>query len=204
LLNFVREDDMPSIAGLVGPAAIAKGVGQTLALARGANPARNIASGSFSQHLEDGLRSNSEPDSLASRLAHSDAVSIDTIRGEYHTATADFEMQFRQLLREHGIDIGAGIELAVNRQGDVQVAGEHPQQEAIEALFREHPELRRQFVQLDQRASLLRAADLSAELARLQSNDPSEAAAQVRQLLGTSAPEFSLILGPEHLAARFS
>ena len=195
---------MPSIAGLVGPAAIAKGVGQTLALARGANPARNVAAGSFSQHLEDELRSNPEPGALADRLAHNEAVSIDTIRGEYQTATAEFELQFRRLLHEQGIDIGDGVELMVNRQGDIEVAGDHPQQEAIEALFREKPELRQPFVQLDQQASLLRAADLTAELVRLQGENPSEAAAQVLQLLGTSAPEFSLVVGPERVAARFS
>jgi hypothetical protein len=200
---------MPPIAGLLGPS-IAKTVGQTLALARGANPTRSIAGGSFNEHLQGELRSQKEPDSqggpdaLANRLTGGDAVSIDTIRGEYQTATAEFELQFRRLLRENGIDVGEGVELAVNRQGDVEVAGDHPQRESIEALFRENPELRNLFARLDQQARLLRAADLTAELVRLQENDPSEAAGQVLQLLGASAPEFSLVVGPERITPRFS
>jgi hypothetical protein len=200
---------MPPFAGLLGPS-IAKSVGQTLAWARGANPTRSIAGGTFNDQLESELRSQAEPslqgepEALANRLPGGNAASIDTIRGEYQTATAEFELQFRRLLRENGIDVGQGVELAVNRQGDVEVTGNHPQRESIEALFRQNPELRNLFARLDQQARLLRAADLSAELVRLQENDPSEAAGQVLQLLGTSAPEFSLVVGPERITARFS
>jgi hypothetical protein len=84
------------------------------------------------------------------------------------------------------------------------VAGDHPQHLAIEELFRENPELRNLFVQLDSQASLLRTADLAAELARLQAGSPSDAAAQVQQLLGSTPPKFSLAVGARELAAKFS
>jgi hypothetical protein len=195
---------MPSIAGLVGPAAITNGVRQSLALARGANPTTSLPAGSFGQHLDDAVRSGINADLPSDGLDRRAVTSIEAVRAEYHTATDDFEMRFRRLLYERGIEIGEGIVLEVNRQGDVQVVGEHPQHQAIESLFRENPELRTLFVQLDQQASLLRASDLAAELARLQAEAPSDAAAQVQQLLGSSPPKFSLAVGPRDLAARFS
>jgi hypothetical protein len=195
---------MPSIAGVVGPAAVTTGIRQSLALARGANPTARLAAGSFDQHLDAARQSGVAADTLADRLVHSGATSIEEIRAGYQTATAEFELRFRRLLREHGIDIGEGIVLEVDRQGDVQVVGEHPQHQAIEALFRENPELRTLFIQIDQQASLLRAADLAAELSRLQAEAPSDAAVQVQQLLGTPPPKFSLMVGPQDLRVRFS
>jgi hypothetical protein len=195
---------MPSIAGLVGPAAITNGIRQSLALARGANPTSSLLPGSFERHLDAARQSGLGVDNLSARLDQSGAVSIDAIRVEYQTATAEFEIRFRNLLHEQGIDIGEGVVLEIDRQGDVQVKGDHPQRQAIEALFRENTELRTLFVQLDQQASLLRAADLAAELSRLQAEGPSDAATQVHQLLGSRPPKFSLVVGPRQLAARFS
>ncbi|MEX2142901.1 MAG: hypothetical protein WD894_26830 [Pirellulales bacterium] len=195
---------MPSIAGLVGPAAITNGVRQSLALARGANPTASLPAGSFGQHLDVAVRSGINADMPSDGLDRRAVTSIEAVRAEYHTATAEFEMHFRRLLREHGIDIGEGIVLEANRQGDVQVVGDHPQHEAIEALFRQNTDLRTLFVQLDQQASLLRAADLVAELSRLQAEAPSDAAAHVQQLLGSSPPNFSLAVGQQDLAAKFS
>ncbi len=193
---------MPSIPGLVGPAAITQGIRQSLALARGANPTSTMPAGSFEQHLDFARQPEAFAASAPSGLDR--GTSIDAIRVENRTAMADFEMRLRRLLRERGIDVGEGVVLEVNRQGDVKVAGDHPQHQAIEELFRENPELRSLFVQLDSQASLLRAADLAVELARLQAEAPSDAATQVQQLLGSTSPQFSLVVGPQELAARFS
>lgn len=193
---------MPSIPGLVGPAAITQGIRQSLALARGANPTSSSLGGSFDRHLD--LARQADAVVAASATGPDGSISIEAIRVEYQTAIADFEMRFRRLLRERGIDVGDGIVLEVNRQGDVQLVGDHPQHQAVEALFQENLELRNLFVQLDQQASGLRAADLAAELSRLQAEAPGDAAAQVQQLLGSTPPKFSLFVGPQDLAARFS
>jgi hypothetical protein len=60
-------------------------------------------------------------------------------------------------------------------------------------------------VQLDAHASLLRAADLATELARLQADAPTDAARQVQELLGLSSPgRFSLAIGRDEVVAQFS
>lgn len=193
---------MPSIAGLVGPAAVTNGIRQSLALARGANPSATVAAGSFDEHLDFARRSDAG--APANRLDPNAIAPIEAVRAEYHTATAEFEMQFRRLLREHGIDLGEGLVLEGNGQGDVRVVGDHPQRQAVETLFHDNPELRILFSQLDRQASLLRAADMAAELARLQTESPGDAAAEVQQLLASSPPRFSLTVGTQELAARFS
>jgi hypothetical protein len=209
---------MPSIGGLLAPAA-AGGIGRSLALARGANPRASLSS-SFDQQLDLALRAGvgggantSDPAGNKAPFAPTDialnglgsAASIESVRIEHRAALAEFEDRFRRLLQEHGIDLGQGIALQADVHGDVRVASNHPHKESIERLFRDDADLRNLFVRLDNQASALRAADLSAELARLQSEAPGDAAAQVRQLLDGSAPtKFSLAVRPDNTLVQFS
>jgi hypothetical protein len=199
---------------------LAGGIGRTLALARGANPQTTFDRGSFQSHLD--RAGDARPDHRASAigpnaaplqqfaahptgLAPIDARSIDGVRAEYQTATAVFEERLRRLLSERGIELGAGVILARNQQGDVQVTGEHPQKGAIEELFREDRELKALFSQLDAQASFLRAAELNAELQRLSDDSPPEAAAQMPHILsGGSARGFSMAVLPREIVVRFA
>jgi hypothetical protein len=134
----------------------------------------------------------------------SSATSIETLRIEHQRTLPEFEDRFRRLLQERGIDLGAGVALQTDVNGEVRVAGDHPQREAIERLFRDDAELRNLFVRLDRQASLLRAADRSAMLARLQAEAPGDAAAQIQQLLDAGSPaKFSLAVQAHELLVQF-
>ena len=131
-------------------------------------------------------------------------ISIEAMRADQQTTLADFEDRFRRLMREHGIEVGNGIVLTANEQGQVTVSNEHPQKSAVEQLFRDNPDLRAQFVQLTRQATVLRAADLSGELVRLQADSPEDSAQHVSQLLRSSANgSFFLTIRPGDIVADF-
>lgn len=195
------------IGSLLTPAA-ATGIGRSLALARAANP-RTAVGGSFNQQLDLALQAGVGGGAAAGAFAadkpapaHSSVAngmgsltSNEALRNEHHSAVAQFEDRFHRLLREKGIDLGQEIVLMTDVHGDVRVAGDHPQKEAIERLFHEDVELRNMFLRLDEQASRLRAADLSVELAQIQAESPANAAARVQQLLSAaSQPNFSLTI----------
>jgi hypothetical protein len=186
-------------------------------MARAANPRASVA-GAFDQHLELALQAGvgggagslaaGKPDSAQHRVALNDTGSLNSIealRSEHRTTVAQFEDRFRRLLQERGIDLHEGIVLQADERGDVRLAGDHPQKEAIERLIQDDAELRNLFARIDGQAKLLRAADLAAELARLQAETPVDAATRVQQLLGTSSPHnFSLTVQPHEALAQFN
>jgi hypothetical protein len=203
------------IGNLLTPVA-ATGIGRSLALARAANP-RTAVGGSFNQHLDLSLQAGVGGGAAAGAFtadqpapAHplvvngiGSVTSIEALHHEYRTAVAQFEDHFFQRLRESGIDPGQEIELTTDVHGKVLVAGDHPQKEAIERLFHDDVELRNMFLRLDEQASRLRAADLSAALAQIQAEAPAHAAAGVQQLLhAASQPNFSLTVRPQETLAQ--
>jgi hypothetical protein len=193
---------MPALAGLIGPGAAVNGLRQSLAIARGANPRATPSPGSFDQHLDLALRSGIGSGSDAQNI--DPPLSIEAMRADQQTSLAEFEDRLRRLMREHGIELGDGIVLTANEQGLITVSGEHPQKSAVEQLFRDNPDLQTQFVQLTRQATVLRAADLSGELARLQADSPDDAAQQVSQLIRSSAQgKFSLTIRPADIVADF-
>jgi hypothetical protein len=206
---------MQSLVGILGAGAVAKGIGQSLGLARAANPrstplapsrfqgeldlaARNLAASS-SVAAESGIR----PSTFAN-AALGDATSLEELRAQYKSAAAEFEQRLRNSLRERGIDVGDEVALEADALGQIKVAGNHPQTQAIESLFRETPDLRNLFMQLDAHASSLRAADIAAEVEQLYAAAPLEAADRIQQLLGAKAAKFSLVLRPHEITTRFA
>jgi hypothetical protein len=107
-------------------------------------------------------------------------------------------------LQERGIDLAAGVSLQTDVHGDVRVASDHPQREAIERLFHDDAELRNLFVRIDRQASALRAGDRAAEPSRLQVETPGDASARIQQLLDASPPtRFSLTVRPHEMFVQF-
>jgi hypothetical protein len=132
-------------------------------------------------------------------------TSVEALRVEHRALMAQFEDRFRRLLRERGIDLGEGVVLQTDVHGDVRVAGEHPHRDAIERLLRDDSELRNLFDRLDGGASRLRAAEVAAELTRLQAQEPDEVAAQVQGMLdGSSHTLFSLAVRPNEMLVQFN
>jgi len=200
------------IGNLLTPAAA--GLGRSLALARGANRHAPSA-GSFDQHLDLALQAGVGSGAVVGAAAdtatgkpgplqspevfdgHGSLPSIEALRSEHRTAVAQFEDRFLRLMRENGIDPGEEVVLGSDADGNVRLAGDHPQKAAIERLLAGDVELRNRFVRLNEQASVLRAADLATELAHLQAEAPLDAATRVQQLLNTaSPPTFSLTVRP--------
>jgi pyruvate/2-oxoglutarate dehydrogenase complex dihydrolipoamide acyltransferase (E2) component len=196
------EHRMPPLAGLVSPSAIAHGIGQSLKLARAANSRGGASIAPFDDHLQS-LDRTSQGNNAAATIA-SEPASLDQQRVEHQTAMAEFEERFRRLLRERGIDLQAGVTLDTDRDGQVAVVGDHPQKQAIEQLFHDEPELKALFARLDRQASDLRAADLAAELTRLEAEAPGNGTALVQELLHSAPPHFSLVVAPAEMSVRFS
>jgi hypothetical protein len=209
---------MSLIGNLLTPAAAA-GIGRSLALARGANP-HGPAAGSFDQHLDLALQAGvgggaaadasatdqpAPAHSLEAFNGASPLTSIDAFRREHSTAVAQFEDRFLRLLQEKGIDPGEEIVLTTDVHGQVRVASNHPQKEAIERLFHDDVELRNQFLRLDEQASGLRAANLALGLAQWQTEAPDAIASRTQQLLHAgSPPNFSLTVRPQAALTQFN
>src|SRR5687768_1176800 len=208
------EIQMPSLAGILGAGAVAKGIGESLGLARAANPRSTaLASSRFqgelghaAQNLAASSQAPTEPGVSHGALPTAGiggATSLEEIRSSYKIVSTEFEQRLRNLLRERGVDIGEEVVLEADALGQINVVGYHPQKQAIENLFRELPDLRNQFVKLESQAELLRAADIAGEIQQLNISAPLDAAEMIQQLLGAKAGGFSLAVRPHEITARF-
>lgn len=86
--------------------------------------------------------------------------------GELRLQTTQFKNEFQrkliQRLLELGVDLSQPFTLQEDGFGGVDVAGGHPDKDAIEQLFEEDSELRAEFSQLAGQAGRLYAADRNA------------------------------------------
>jgi hypothetical protein len=155
---------MSTISSLLGVNAIARGVGQALAAARGANP--SAAGRASAASPRDTLEISPEADAqLAKESAPSSGQSIarvapswriDEVRVNYEMGLRELEQRLAAVLKEQGIEIGDGFQLEVTADGRIAVVGEHPQKDAIERVLADNAELRGLFMSLDSQASILR------------------------------------------------
>ncbi len=98
-----------------------------------------------------------------------------------------FREKFQRLLEEYGIDSSQPISLQSDEWGSLQVAGDHPQKDAISKLLADHPELVAEFQSLQQQATAVRAADPTA------ANAVAASAASRDILPSSTAQTFNLI-----------
>jgi hypothetical protein len=156
---------MSTISSLLGANAIARGVGQALAAARGANP--SAAGRARAANPRDTLEIS--PDAEAQLTKRTDRASpsgsaqkgapswqIDDLRANYDTGLRELEQRLVAVLKEQGIEVGDGFQLEATPDGRIAVVGEHSQKDAIERVFADDSELRGLFMRLDSQASILR------------------------------------------------
>jgi hypothetical protein len=100
-------------------------------------------------------------DSIGAAVNTQGYVAIDQIRTGYQEKLAAFQDKLGNLFRDEHIATEPAPKLQINKEGKVEVVGEHPDKARIEALFAERPDLRQQFASLSSDAVILQAYDSS-------------------------------------------
>jgi hypothetical protein len=185
---------MSTISGLLGANAIARGVRQAFAAARGANPsaAGRASAGGTRDTLEispeaKALLAKDTAPSTGQTAASRGAPSwrIEDVRASYEMGLRELEQKLVALFKERGIEVDERVQLEAMADGRIAVIGEHPQKEAIERLLADDAELRGLFTRLDSQAAILR------DHGRAKSNWP-----QLRVTMSSTGLQSNLRLEP--------
>ena len=112
----------------------------------------------------------------------------------------DFASAFHRLLSEHGLKSGSPISLNLNDQGDVKLAGSHPQSSAIENLLAKTPRLSELFRSIAAKAT---AHQKDQEFAAFQTNSRSGTEEFPLLFSGERAPKFHMAIQGETATAAF-
>jgi hypothetical protein len=120
------------------------------------------------------------------------SVDLDQLRSDTDKLTSNFRTTLNRLLEEHGIDTSQAFSLQADPFGGIQVAGEHPQKDAIEQIFAEHFELKDAFNQLQQNYGTLREASQAAGPQLLPS--ALQVGYSASQFADNDPPAFSLVV----------
>ncbi len=206
---------MTPLASIFGPTTLAaQGVRRAIAAARGANPTANVAapasaSAAAASQPSDTLRiSSPQTDSTGiapvSENGGATKTSVEDVRRARDNNLEQFRDLIKRLFRERGIDNGRAIRLEATADGQVSVAGDHPQKDAIEQVFRDQPEARTLFATIAGQSSLLQAAETAAAFQQAYTADPVAAVKQFGDFTGGRRPNFSLSLDAGELAIQFN
>jgi hypothetical protein len=103
---------------------------------------------------------------------------LDEIESHAHRFLSAFDSDFRSLLREKDISLNAPIELGHASDGSVIVKNSHPDKEAIEAIFAEHPDLRNEYTKITSMLGLAQHAQEAAPLHQAYRTNPRDAVAR--------------------------
>jgi len=86
------------------------------------------------------------------------------------------------------------VSLRSDAFGNVRVAGEHPEKEKIEAVFRDNPDTANRFRQISALSSLMRAAKESIAFQKAYAEDPEAAVRQYSYLLSDGPRGYDFLL----------
>ncbi|BFM15629.1 hypothetical protein R50073_18120 [Maricurvus nonylphenolicus] len=109
-------------------------------------------SATVSKHTQEQMVEKYEA-AVADAQAKSQPVSLDDVSGIKFFNEADvkaYEENLMSVLSQRGIDTSQPIQFGFDYQGNVVVKNDHPDKEAIEAVFKEDMELRNGMVQTSQ------------------------------------------------------
>jgi hypothetical protein len=131
-------------------------------------------------------------------------IHVEDVRANYQEKRDAFYAQLRGRFADAGFTTPPEIRLQTGGDGSVVVASDHPQRAEIEELFRESPELRRTFVELDAQAGFLRAADEASAFQKAYWADPLQALQEFRHLFERQTPgQYTLIVTADAIGERF-
>lgn len=110
---------------------------------------------------------------------------------------ASFAADAGRMFHEAGISVPPHPVLTNDFQGHVRVAGDHPDKDRIEQLFRDNPEMQQRYAKISAGSSLLRAAEhysrFAGEYERLK-NDPAAQRALVEAEISRNRAPFFLVI----------
>ena len=90
----------------------------------------------------------------------------------------EFQTELKLALRNQGIDLDTPIELSTASDGSVYVVGDHPDKAAIEQYFRDNPDMRDRFEEIQALAEIKAALKLHIEFSEAYEKDPVAAVAK--------------------------
>lgn len=105
-------------------------------------------------------------------------VTLESMREAVEEETCSFRSDLAVMLAQAGVSDKPPVELAMDSQGKVRVKGDHPDKEAIEALFEENPGMRNRFAALSSGTQLLEAMQEYLQFAKAYARDPAAAVQQ--------------------------
>ncbi len=147
------------------------------------------------------LRRNSD----VSKLNLGGEQRLNELRSRTEQLQQRFQSSIRELLEAQGIDLGAGVQLQLDADGEIRVANDHPDKLFIESAIKNDPALANQFRKIAADAALLRAAELARDFQQAYGQDPQRALREFEELFGKQAPPtFSLTITDAGIETSFS
>jgi hypothetical protein len=131
------------------------------------------------------------------------SVHVEDINTQYERGFASVESRLRDLFRKNNVDTGVPIPLQVAADGRVIVAGDHPQKNEIESLFRDDPRLRNDFVGVTAQGEFLRAAKEAIEFQAAYRKNPQAAVEEFKHLFHKRNDVFTFVFKGDGAEARF-
>jgi hypothetical protein len=119
--------------------------------------------------------------------------------------SAKLNTRIKEAFKEAGIDTSKQIRLQTGSDGSVVVANEHPQRAEIEQIFKDDPELRNQFVQVDAMSSFVHSGIEALAFQRAYAKDPEAAVEKYSYLFDDSSrPQFGLLVKGNDISVEFA
>lgn len=133
------------------------------------------------------------------------AIDSAELRAENEELKQQFDVDFRKLLEDRGIEIGGGINLQVDPSGVVRVTNDHPDKLFIESALQDQPELVDLFKQIAANSKLANAAKESIAFQRAYAENPQDALAQYQHLFGKESQQvFNLLIRSDGFEQSFT
>lgn len=140
------------------------------------------------------------PPLFSSEIEADGVITLDEMREFFQEKAAALGKEVRGRLTALGISADEPLDLSVDREGKVRVAGEHPQKDEIEALFAEDPELANDFRQVSSTGSFIKACEAHLEFAADYAQDPQAAVAKHWHLFSSLQSDYALRLAGEDIS----
>lgn len=125
----------------------------------------------------------------------SSGISLDTFQAVADQAFANIQAKLTKLFADKGIDTSKEIKLQVGADGQITVAGDHPQKAQIEQLFKDDANLRDDYIKFTAFSELAAAGQEANTFQAAYAKDPTAAMKQYSYLFDTETkPTLSLTI----------
>ena len=137
--------------------------------------------------------------------ARNSMIQVGDVEARFQEVFAEYQTDLRDRLVESGVSLDTPFALLPNASGGVVVAGNHPDRDAIEALFTEDSEFRNRFAQVSSMATFIHSAQENAAFREAYAQDPQAAVERYHHLLsGNRHDVFVLLVDKADMTVRFA